>query len=57
MLRQGESLTISLVVFDDEKMKWTCLRRVSRLKDDAMFQKFIFLQLYLRKKGKKTGNY
>ena len=25
--------------FDDEKMKWTCLRRASRLKDDAVFQK------------------
>ena len=28
-----------LVVFDDEKTKWTCLRRASRLKDDAVFQK------------------
>ena len=28
-----------LVVFDDEKTKWTCLRHASRLKDDAVFQK------------------
>ena len=28
-----------LVVFDDEKTKWTCLRCASRLKDDAVFQK------------------
>jgi len=33
-----------LVVFDDEKTKSTCLRRASRLKDDAVFQKFIYVQ-------------
>ena len=27
------------------------------LEDDAMFQKFIYLQTWLRKKGKKTENY
>ena len=28
-----------LVVFDDEKTKWTCLRHASKLKDDVVFQK------------------
>ena len=42
MLRLGNTRRSLLVVVDDEKTKWTCLRHTSSLKDDALFQKFFY---------------
>ena len=53
MLRVGNTMRSLLVAVDDEKTKWTCLRRTSRLKDDALFQSFFIPQLDC-KKGKRT---